>query len=153
MQLLQKPQLIPQGSLELGWPLRTCQIGTIRLGLYIPRSTSHWMLSCPWEELINLGKMAPFGQRQFPERSVSELSAANAPSNKETSVWVPKLEMGAEDPGQHRWASTTVHPRTAQFHLCLHFVVTLSHLGRASSSFWLVLTLEGSYIRKVSGES
>lgn len=79
--------------------------------------------------------MTPFGQRQFPERPISEPSAAGVPNDKEMSVSVLKLEMGGEDFEQHRSASTTVHSWTASFHFHLHFVLTLSDLGRASSGF------------------
>lgn len=63
--------------------------------------------SCPWEKVINLGKMAPFGQRWFPEGPKSEPAAANAPRTK----WMSHSgnEMGGGDSEQHTTAPTLLH--------------------------------------------
>lgn len=82
----------------------------------------------PLKEVMNLGKMTPFSQKQTPEKFRRDPSAATVPSNKEIKLSDLKSGIGDGDSEKHQSASAIADPWAVQIHL--HFVLSLSHLGK-----------------------
>ena len=126
----------PKGSLELGWPLRISQIETIRLGLYISMATNHWLQAAHGSG-YELGKDSSLWPKANPRETQKwDISNQCTQRQRNKGLGLEVRDGGGGDSEQHKSASTTVHPWDAQIHL--HFVLSLSHLGKASSGFWLV---------------
>ena len=64
MQLQQRPQLSPEGDLELGWPLEAVSNQSKGVKICTPELTCHG-IRLPLEKAHNLGKTTPFGRGQF----------------------------------------------------------------------------------------
>lgn len=106
----------------------------------------------PLKEVMNLGKVAPFGQKQTPEKFRRDPSAATVPNNKEIKVSDLKSGIGGGDSEKHQSTSAIAHPWAVQIRL--HFVLSLSHPGKdlqvSGWSHFLRNLTQGKLVGKVS---